>query len=180
MIKDALPYAGGVAMIVAAVFAWLSAGRKTSVDESSIVFTQWKVLMDSHKEDMIVLKAEFIAYKVNAQTQSDARNKEIEGLRERLGEVEAKFADFRRESDERIRLLNDENQGLRREIAQIGKSAHDEIVKVAERAAATDHHLGEVEPEAREIAGGFKDRLDKLDRIGGNSDGRNKSLNDDD
>ena len=100
--------------------------------------------MDSHKDDMKILKAEFHAYKLGAEKQFEARNKEIDGLRERLNTVEDNFATFRRESDERIRLLDDENRGLRRQITQVGKAAHAEVLRVAKQSDATAAQIEEM------------------------------------
>lgn len=131
MLEKFIPYIGALAITIGAILTWMSAGRKSSVDESGIVFNQWKSLMESHKEDMKTLKAEFNEYKSGANT-------EIQGLRERLNTVEDDFATFRRESDERIRLLDEENRGLRKEIAKVGKTAHAEVRKVAEGIAASE------------------------------------------
>lgn len=126
MFEKFIPYIGGLAIVIGAVLTWMSAGRRAGVDESGIVFTQWKLLMDSHKDDMKILKDEFNLYKT-------AANSEIQGLRDRLNTVENDFATFRRESDDRTRLLEDENQGLRKQITQVGKTAHAEVQRVVKK-----------------------------------------------
>ena len=163
MIEAVLPYAGGLGIIISAVLVWLSTSKKTGVDESGIVFAQWKTLMESHKEDMRILKAEFNDYKSAAEKQSEARNREIDTLRARLSSVEDKFADFRRESDDRIRALDEENQGLRKEIAKVGKAAHAEILLVAAQSEATVSYIEDIEPEARKAHEEIKEQLSKLD-----------------
>lgn len=135
MFEKILPYLGGLGLIVGTVLTWMTAGRKAGVDESAIVFAQWEKLMNSHKDDMRILKGEFQDYKQSAEKQFEARNQEINGLRDRLNTVENNFADFRRESDERIRLLDDENRGLRRQITQVGDAAHAEVLRIEKRSA---------------------------------------------
>lgn len=126
MIDNLLPWLGPLGLILGAVLAWMTAGRKAGVDESGIVFTQWKELMDRHKDDMKILKDEFNLYKTAANT-------EIQGLRDRLNTVENDFATFRRKSDDRTRLLEDENQGLRKQITQVGKAAHAEVQRAVKQ-----------------------------------------------
>ncbi len=169
MLEKYLPYLGGLGIIIGSILAWMSAGRKSGVDESGLVFAQWKTLMESHKEDMRILKEEFTEYKRATQKQTEARNEEMEGLRRRLSDVENNFAKFRKESDERNRLLDEENRGLRREITQVSRSSHAEIAKVATQIDATDAHMEEVEPEARKVAAGFEERLRHIDNIGHNN-----------
>ncbi len=106
------------------------------------------------------------------EKQTQLRNEEIASLRTRLNTVEDNFARFRRESDERIRLLDDENRGLRREIAQVGRSAHSEVLKIAAQTMATETHIEELEPEARRAHEEINEHLTRLDRLGDNSRGR--------
>lgn len=131
-------FGGWIVAIVVAVITAAVQWRKGSVDESALVLGKWKDLVDAH------------------QSQIGTLNAEIESLRKRLAANEVEFSQYRRETEKRMRSLEDENAGLRRMIAQNSQSAA--------------WAIGNVKRAGTENAADMADLTARMDEAGHNSD----------
>ncbi|HEX8418563.1 MAG TPA: hypothetical protein VF638_00965 [Sphingomonas sp.] len=105
MAETVANWGGWLVGVITLVFAYLRDRRKGDVDESTLILSKWKELVEQHQADIRMLKDEFAIYKQTAIA-------EIADLRTRLILAE-----------KRITELETENAGLKRAIAQNSQSS---------------------------------------------------------
>lgn len=130
-----------ISTFILGILMWRVQVSKGKVDESATVLKAWKEMVDAHQLQINGMREEFATYKKSAIEEFSAYKKtaldEITALRDRLAAADAEFAAYRRETDKRIRDLEEENAGLKRAIVQsdrstvvlLGKSGHEAAIK---------------------------------------------------
>jgi chromosome segregation ATPase len=150
--------------------------RKVKVDESALILVGWKDLNETHKADMKALKEEI-------EKDRARYNSEMEALRARLREVETDFLVFRKEAADQILARELEIAGLKRAIAQNSQSTAVQIGRAKERAnkaadraedaeGRIDHLTTDKNAAHDEIHDEINECIERLDRIGDNSNGK--------
>lgn len=131
-----------VSTFILGLLMWRVQVSKGKVDESATVLRAWKEMVDAHQLQINGMREEFTAYKKTALDEFSAYKKtaldEITSLRERIAATDAEFARYRRDTDKRIRDLEDENAGLKRAIVQSDRSTVVLLGKTGHEAAIND------------------------------------------
>lgn len=157
-VNDLGKWVGYAVGALAVLFSFWQNWRKTDVDESALILGKWKELVDTHKQDITDLKTDFAIYKAGAVA-------EIAALSLRLTVVEREFSEYRVRAAKEISHREDEIAGLRRAILQNSASTVIELGK-------TDQRVTDLDAVGTEANSDLRDRVDRLDAVGGNSRGR--------
>ncbi len=139
-------WAGWILALVVAVLAWVQNKRKTDVDESAIILTKWKEMVEAHERRVSILTSE------------------VDGLRDRLVKAEARITDLEEIGRAKDRTI----AGLEATIRQNSQSTAFQLKRATDRAGVSDERQDANDDRSLHI----EDALARMDRAGGNSAGR--------
>lgn len=127
-------YGGWLVGLLAVIGTIIYNSRKVAVDESALVLEKWKQFAEMHAADMTRLRAEMDKDRSRLEA-------ELDEVRHELKEVQHEFAQFRKDSENRIRSRDEEIAGLKRTISQISQSTAVQFKRVRQAAGTTDESV---------------------------------------
>lgn len=140
VVEDPLKWLGWALSAILGLFAVITQLRKAKVDESALVLGKWKELVETHEAAISRINDEFGRYREQA-------NSELDRLKRAYDDLERKFAEYRAETDEKLRTKDEQITGLLRAIAQNSKSAAHMLTRPADAAVSKTKRPGENDSE---------------------------------